>query len=113
MSNPVNEFVNAYNRLYEIMMGVCEKEHTPTYTAMAMREIVGFDHYYALEKLEVMKIATHQLNIYLDVGNFECECPDESKSPVCFACNVDEASKNIIKAREKLVRKGVVNDSQE
>ena len=111
--NTVHEFVKAYSKLYEIMMGVCEEEHAPIYTAMAMREILGFDQYYTLESLEIMKVAIHQLNIYLDVGNFECECSDESKSPVCFACNVDEASKNIIKAKEKLTRKGVVNDSQE
>ena len=106
----IHEFTLAYGKLYEIMMGVCEEAHAPIYTAMAMREIVGFDHYYALESLERMKIVTHQMNIYLDVGNFECECPDNGVSPVCFACNVDEASKNIIKAREKMVRKGLVNE---
>lgn len=106
----VHEFIKAYGKLYDIMMGVCEEAHAPIYTAMALREILGFDMYYALEGLEVMKIATHQLDIYLDVGNFECECPDNEVSPVCFACNVDEASKNIIKAREKLARQGVVNE---
>lgn len=106
----VHEFVKAYGKLYDIMSGVCEEAHAPLYTGMAMREIVGMDYYYALESLEVMKIVTHQLNIYLDVGNFECECPDDGVSPVCFACNVDGASKNIIKARAKMARQGLTGE---
>ena len=110
LMNSIHTFILAYNQLYEIMMGVCEEEHAPIYTAMALREIVGFDIYYALTKSETLKIAAHSLNIYLDVGNFECECPDNEQSPVCFACNVDAASKNIIQARAKLERQGLVSE---
>ena len=110
MSNPVNEFVNVYNRLYEIMMGMCAEEHAPIYTAMAMREIVGFDTHYALDSQKDMKIATAQMDVFLEHGNFECDCPDNEVSPVCFACNVDAASKNIIQARAKLERQGLVSE---
>ena len=107
MSNPINEFVNVYNRLYETMKGVCEEEHAPLYTVMAMREIVGLELYYTLESLETMRVATAQMNVFLEHGNFECDCPDNEVSPVCFACNVDSICKNIIQAREKLERQGL------
>ena len=106
----VIEFVNAYNQLYEIMSGVCAEEHASLYTTMAMREILGTPLYYTLESLDVMRMSTAQLKIFLEYGNFECDCPDGEVSPVCFACNVDSACKNIIKAREEFARKGLVTD---
>ena len=110
MSNPVHEFVTAYNQLYEIMSGVCEEEHAPLYTTVAMREILGTPLYYTLESLDTIRMSTAQLKIFLEHGNFECDCPDDGLSPVCFACNVDAASKNIIKAREELERQGLVSE---
>ena len=106
----IHEFVEAYNKLYEIMSGVCEEEHAPLYTTMAMREILGMSLYYTLESLDTVRLSTAQLNVYLEHGNFECECPDSGVSPVCFACNVDSACKNIIQARAKMVRQGLTSE---
>ena len=110
MSNTIHEFVTAYNQLYEIMRGVCLEAYVPLYTTVAMREILGTPLYYTLESLDTIRMSTAQLKIFLEHGNFECDCPDNEVSPVCFACNVDAASKNIIQARAKLERQGLVSE---
>ena len=103
----------AYALLYKIMkdewLSGDKDNEAPTYTRIAFEYIMGCKLDEAIRRYTPATILG-AVRLFLDNDSMECTCPPDWTSENCFECTVTKLASSEIRARDKMIRQGVLND---